>query len=112
MDFKNQHQRELKSLSSRELGSNSVDSWSGWGSLSGKQDWAVNTEETNFSFFQSPWNEIPHEVEGGAVYDGNASRLKNERMQLDRRVAQEDGRGWQYRSDMVRKEEMEKKSNT
>ncbi|PWA75557.1 Ankyrin repeat-containing protein [Artemisia annua] len=110
VDLKNQHQRELKSLRSRELGSNSVDSWSGWGSLSGKQDWAVNTEEPNFSFFQSPWDETPHEVEG-PVYDGDASSLKNERIQLDRCVAQEDGRGWQYRSNMVRKEEMEKKSN-
>ncbi|KAI3750250.1 hypothetical protein L2E82_20883 [Cichorium intybus] len=44
----NQHQQQLRSLSSRELGSNlgsSVDQWSKWGSGSGKADWAVNAED-------------------------------------------------------------------
>ncbi|KAL4558077.1 hypothetical protein LXL04_036273 [Taraxacum kok-saghyz] len=41
----NQHQ-QFRSLSSRELGSNSgVESWSKWGSGSGKADWAVNSDE-------------------------------------------------------------------
>uniref|UniRef100_A0A5B6ZDI8 Putative C3HL domain class transcription factor isoform 1 n=1 Tax=Davidia involucrata TaxID=16924 RepID=A0A5B6ZDI8_DAVIN len=46
----NQHQ--FRSLSSRDLGSNSaarvgspVESWSQWGSSNGKPDWAINTDE-------------------------------------------------------------------
>jgi hypothetical protein len=45
-------QQQFRSLSSRELGSNSasivgspVNSWSKWGSSSGKPDWAVSTDE-------------------------------------------------------------------
>lgn len=45
-------QQQFRSLSSRELGSNSAsivgspsNSWSKWGSSNGKPDWAVNTDE-------------------------------------------------------------------
>jgi len=45
-------QQQFRSLSSRELGSNSasivgspVNSWSKWGSSNGKPDWAVSTDE-------------------------------------------------------------------
>lgn len=36
----------------------------------GELDWAVNKEEPNFSFFQSPLKETPHVVEPveGVVY--------------------------------------------
>ncbi|XP_050227583.1 zinc finger CCCH domain-containing protein 30 [Mercurialis annua] len=46
------HQQKLRSLSSRELGSNSAafvgsptNSWSKWGSSNGKPDWTVSTDE-------------------------------------------------------------------
>ncbi|GKE77283.1 hypothetical protein Tco_1543403 [Tanacetum coccineum] len=77
VDLENHHRQELRCLSSRELGSNSVDSRSERGSSSGKPDWAINKEEPNFSFFRSPLEETPHEVEG-AVYNGHGSNLKNE----------------------------------
>nr|GFD15448.1 zinc finger, CCCH-type, ankyrin repeat-containing domain protein [Tanacetum cinerariifolium] len=48
-----------------------------WGSSSGKLDWAINKEESTFSFFGSPLEETPHEVKG-AVYNGHGSNLKNE----------------------------------
>ncbi|XP_022842215.1 zinc finger CCCH domain-containing protein 30-like [Olea europaea var. sylvestris] len=46
------HQKQFRSLSSRDLGSNAVaavasseDAWSSWGSSTGKPDWAVNADE-------------------------------------------------------------------
>nr|GFB08118.1 hypothetical protein [Tanacetum cinerariifolium] len=49
------------SHSSDPSSSNSVDSRSEWGSSSGKLDWAINKEESTFSFFGSPLEETPHE---------------------------------------------------
>ncbi|KAL2478456.1 Zinc finger CCCH domain-containing protein 30 [Forsythia ovata] len=46
------HQKQFRSLSSRDLGSNDMaavaslkDTWSNWGSSTGKPNWAVNADE-------------------------------------------------------------------
>ncbi|PWA86363.1 Ankyrin repeat-containing protein [Artemisia annua] len=125
MDHENQHPEEPRRLSSCAFGSNSVDPWSERGSSSVRPDWAVNNTEPNFPWVRSLLSETPDEVKEGAVYDGDGPNLKNElelldeaafsasieRMQLDYIEDAPNSMGRQYRSDMARQMEMEKKSN-
>ncbi|KAI3507573.1 hypothetical protein L1887_22561 [Cichorium endivia] len=112
----NQHQQQLRSLSSRELGSNlgsSVDQWSKWGSSSGKADWAVNADEfgklrRSSSFGEEPdlsWVQSLVKEPGGSGprpgHNGSNSNTEMEQMdpsvlsawieqmQLDQLVAQQ-----------------------
>ncbi|PWA63368.1 zinc finger, CCCH-type, Ankyrin repeat-containing domain protein [Artemisia annua] len=79
----------------------------------------------NFPWVRSLVSETPDEVKEGAVYDGDGPNLKNElelldeaafsasieQMQLDYIEDAPNSMGRQYRSDMARQMEMEKKSN-
>lgn len=111
-----QQQQQFRSLSSRDLGSNSAaivgspaDTWSKWGSSSGKADWAVspddfgklrrsssfdngnNGEEPDVSWIQSLVKESPQEMkEKWTTYASGAAGSSSEGSNLNSQIEQVD----------------------